>query len=353
MKILLLGGTGAMGTHLCEILSSSDHLVFVTTRRKRINKNNISFIVGNALDDKFIDKILNHEKWDVIIDFMVYTTPEFKGRIDKLLSATKQYVFLSSARVYANSSKRINEQSCRLLDICIDNDYLETDEYALAKARQEDMLFDSFKKNYTIIRPYITFSENRLQLGVFEKEEWLFRALQGKSIVISHAILEKKTTLSYGYDVAKGISSVIGDERYHSQIFNTTLGQELKWKDVLAIYLDFIEMYTGKRPNVFLCNESEFLSLKYNKAQIKYDRMYDRVFDNSKLENELKGYESSCLKDRLTNCLSEFLKTKEFGDIAWSLEGKKDKYSGEYSNIFFIKGTINKIKYFVHRIGLK
>lgn len=35
MKILLLGGTGAMGKHLTEILLEEDNQVFVTTRSKR------------------------------------------------------------------------------------------------------------------------------------------------------------------------------------------------------------------------------------------------------------------------------------------------------------------------------
>ena len=67
----------------------------------------------------------------------------------------------------------------RLLDVSHDSIYLKTDEYALAKARQEDILRKSGKNNWTIIRPYITYSESRLQLGVLEKEAWLYRALKG------------------------------------------------------------------------------------------------------------------------------------------------------------------------------
>lgn len=77
---------------------------------------------------------------------------------------------MSSARVYARSADRqITESSSRLLDICDDEEYLRTDDYALTKARQENMLFCAKTQNWTIIRPYITFSEIRLQLGVFEK----------------------------------------------------------------------------------------------------------------------------------------------------------------------------------------
>ena len=53
----------------------------------------------------------------------------------------------------------------------------------LTKALQENLLRASGYKNWTIVRPYITFSDIRLQLGVYEKEQWLYRALQGRAIV--------------------------------------------------------------------------------------------------------------------------------------------------------------------------
>lgn len=54
--------------------------------------------------------------------------------------------------------------------MCRDEDYIKTDEYALQKARQENILLGSKYKNWTIIRPYITYNKERLQLGVLEKK---------------------------------------------------------------------------------------------------------------------------------------------------------------------------------------
>lgn len=82
-----------------------------------------------------------------------------------------------------NSEKTLNEYSPRLLNVSQDKQYLATDEYALCKAGQENILKSHTKINHTIIRPYITFSEIRLQLGVYEKESWLYRAMQKKSII--------------------------------------------------------------------------------------------------------------------------------------------------------------------------
>ena len=130
MKGLVLGGTGAMGSHLVEILSNAGIITVVTTRKYRPSRNNIKYLQGNAHEMDFLYTILE-ERWDAIIDFMVYSTEEFKARIELLLSATAHYIFLSSSRVYADSKLPITEESSRLLDVskdfskclCVTNDF--------------------------------------------------------------------------------------------------------------------------------------------------------------------------------------------------------------------------------------
>lgn len=180
LKILLLGGTGAMGVHLSKILNNQGEDVYVTTRRERKGMG-ITYIQGNAHENAFLSDILQKYHFDVLIDFMIYNTSEFADRVDLLLSSVGQYIFLSSSRVYADSQTPITENSPRLLDVYKEEEYLKTDKYALSKARQEDILHRSGKNNWTVIRPYITYSEIRLQLGVLEKELWLYRALNGRT----------------------------------------------------------------------------------------------------------------------------------------------------------------------------
>lgn len=189
-KVLLLGGTGAMGAHLAKVLAQQGKQVDVTTRRERNDAERIHYIRGNAHDTTFVSKLLSAGDYDAVVDFMVYNTLEFKARVGMMLGGTRQYVFLSSSRVYADSKSPIKEdETPRLLDNCKDPEYLATDEYALTKARQEDVLRNSGRNNWTIIRPYITYSEIRLQLGPLEKEAWLFRAMTGRTIVFSKDII--------------------------------------------------------------------------------------------------------------------------------------------------------------------
>ena len=180
-----------MGVDLVKILGERGDGVTVTSRSERKSEfNNVKYVKGNAHDTAFLESILN-EDYDAIVDFMVYNTEKFRSSRDWLLSATNQYIFLSSSRVYADSRTPITEDSPRLLDVTTDSEYLQTDEYALTKARQENLLFESGKTNWTIIRPYITYSNQRLQLGVYEKELWLYRAMHDKTTVFPTVIAKK------------------------------------------------------------------------------------------------------------------------------------------------------------------
>ncbi|HHT04352.1 MAG TPA: NAD-dependent epimerase/dehydratase family protein, partial [Bacteroidales bacterium] len=284
MKVLILGGTGAMGVHLVNLLSKQECEITVTSRSRRKSKDNIEYIQGNARDVVFLQTTILNKKWDVIIDFMVYSTPLFKERAELLLQATSQYVFLSSARVYADSKEPIKENSSRLLDVSQDEVFLSLDEYSLTKARQEDILKNSGRSNWTIIRPYITYAENRLQLGVLEKEEWLYRALKGRTIFFSEDINSKFTTLTYGHDVAKGIVSIIGNKEALGEAFHITTNEAITWGSVLNIYLSVLEKHLGYEPKVVLKDLESYNNIEsHKKYQIKYDRMFDRKFDNSKI----------------------------------------------------------------------
>lgn len=349
MKVLVLGGTGAIGKHLVNYLSKKDVQVYVTSRRNiSSNINNIHYIKGNAHDNLFLEDLLK-EKWDCIVDFMVYTTEEFNVRIDSILQNTCQYVFLSSSRVYADADFIIKESSPRLLDVSTDKEFLLTDEYALSKARQENILKESKYNNWTIIRPYITYSEQRFQLGVLEKEGWLYRALHGRTIVFSSNINNKVTTMTYGTDVAKAISETIGKKEAFGETFHITTEEYKLWSEILMIYVTVLKDFLGKTPKVLLQDKNSFFTWRVSKYQVIYDRLYNRRFDNSKINKFVETKKFSKVDDKLKECLIEFLEKPIFKNIDWREEALKDRATNEFTPLHEIKGYKNKMKYLVYR----
>lgn len=348
MRVLIFGGTGTMGRYLVDYLSQDNNEVYITSRNNHSStKSNIHYVMGNAHDEEFLSKLMSNDKpWDAVVDFMIYTTTEFSDRINLLLSGTKQYVFLSSSRVYADSSDPITEDSPRLIDVVRDEKFLSSGKYAIAKAQEEDLLRNSGKNNWTIIRPYITYSNVRFQLGIYEKEDWLYRVLHGRSIVFSQDIASKMTSFTFGGDVSRGIYSILGKESALRQIFHITCDSPVKWESVLHIYKDILFKAGYEASVLYATNASEITS---QEEKVKYDRLYNRIFDNSKIAQYA---DTSCFvkqDEGIRVCLTEFLAHPSFKAINWTTQARMDKFAHERTSLSEIASLKDKIKYVVLR----
>lgn len=348
MDILLLGGTGAVGVPLSLILLEMGHEVYVTTRNVRKSEDDrIHYVIGNAHDKDFLFGLIKQKRFDAIVDFMVYSEDEFSEKYGTLLNYTEQYIFLSSARVFSNNNI-ITEHTERLLDVSKDIEFINSKEYAISKAIEENYLLRNSNRNWTIVRPYITYFTERLQLGTLEKEDWLFRVNHKKSIVFSKDIANKYTTMTNGYDVADCISRIIGNERTLGKAYNCVSSECCTWEEILSIYLECIENILGKRPDVFWVDKHEDMGL-YS-YQARYDRMFDRRFDNSSIIEDLGKTHFISIREGLSLCLTQFLVgEREFRKISWSNQGLYDKITNEKTNLYEIKGVFDKIRYIYNR----
>lgn len=362
-KVLLLGGTGAMGVYLGEILASDGYDVVITSRRTRVNVGRIRYRTGNAKEIDFLKNVLVEEMPDAIVDFMIYGTEEFSERRDLLLSKTRHYVFLSSYRVF-NDDDVITERTPRLLDSSVDAAYLKTDEYALCKARSENLLREASSSNWTIIRPGITYSKTRFQLGCLEANALCFRALHGLPVIMPREMRTRETTMTWGRDVALMISRLILNPNAFAEDFNCTTAEHHSWQQVCDLYQELI----GAR--VENCSLDEYIWAIGSRAQVCYDRMFNRVLDNSKilsvtglrqgdlmtlregLSRELLNFQKQSIRLSpnivLNARLDRVLGTRmSLGGLGW--RDRLRYCSIRYRNFGRIVQTVHNIK---HRIGL-
>lgn len=349
MKVLLMGGTGAMGVPLAEFLSKQKNDVTVTSRSQHDAVGNVKYVQINAKDDLALKKLLSECEYDVIVDFLNYNTAEFGKRIELLLKSTGQYVFLSSCRVFAVTDKAITEKTPRLLDKSKDEKYLSTDDYPLAKARQEDLLKNNKHTNWTIIRPSLTYNSKHLPLGSLEKEQWLYRVLKGRSLVFPEDMKGIKTALASGEDVAKSIASLLGKEDALSEDFNIASEKSITWDDVLDIYIRTLEKNKIRRPKIVYGKD---VKLKEgNNSQITYARGVIRHFDCSKLRS-IGVYDIQEPQYGLNKALCTFLKSPAFFHIDWKYEAWSDMESHEFPHLSEFNSLKSLLKYSVFRLHL-
>lgn len=350
-KVLLLGGTGAIGTYLRDILNDKGVEVYVTSRSMHKDKGHIHFIQCNAKENIELNKVC-FEHWNAIVDFLSYKTDELSRRLKVMLNSTDQYIFLSSARVFANEEHPIKETSPRLLDVSKDENYLKTDEYALTKARQENLLQNSKSKNWTIVRPYITYGDKSLQLGVLEKEEWLYRALHGRTIVFTKDIADRITSLANGFDISMGIYSLLGKSKAMGGAYNLVTPERHTWHDIFDIYSKIIRQKTGKALKIKYVSVDDFIKCRGKglEYQVVYDRLFDRDFDTTKESEFIDTDKFVKLQDGLEHCLTNFIDQGcPFKSISWIHEAIKDKMTHEYTPLGEIAGIKNKVKYIITR----
>lgn len=359
MKILIMGGTGAMGKEIVALLAKNrENCVKVTSRQKFDSNENITYLQGNAMEMGFIEPLLKNEKFDVVVDFMLYSVMQFRERYELLLQSCKQYIFFSSARVYAASDMPVMEESPRLLDVTTDMEYLKDEEYSLTKAKEEDILKSSNYQNYVIIRPYKTYNDNRLQLGVFEKEQWFHRAVLGKTVVVPGSIEDLHTSLTSAKDNAKVLHRIIGDMSLNGEVIQIANPERITWGEVIQLYSSCIEKRYGRKLKVFYAKDtSEIEALFNNKYRIKYDGLVDRVFDDSKIKS-LMGEEFSwtpvsvglieCVNHGIEQYEEETSPIKNLRMKNYSIEGLYDKLAGEYISVFAIPGIKNRLKYLIY-----
>lgn len=294
-----------MGNHLAQILAARGEEVTVTSRSKRMNHDGVSYIAGNAQSSEFLSNVLQGG-YNVVVDFMVRPSAGFFETARHIMESTDQYVFVSSYRVYADSPV-LTEGSPRLLDVSNDRDYLATDEYALAKARCENMLKESGYGNWTVVRPGITFDgSGRFQLGTLESGVWMLRALHGIPVMFPNEMLAKETTLSWGGDVARMIAGILGSSDALGEAYIVAASESLTWAEVVEVYRE----RTGLE--LALCSIREYERVVGGHYQIWLDRMLDRRIDNAKIMRacRLLPEDIKPVRDRLASEMDAFLASR-------------------------------------------
>ena len=331
-KALILGGTGVMGEYLTRYLYDMGFKLDVFSLDDRESKQNLTYIKANAKDKATVAEYLKND-YDAVIDFMMYNTKEFTDTYKMFLDNTEQYVYLSSYRVYADDNP-IRETSPRLLDVSPDKHYLASDDYSLYKARGEDLLINSGKKNWTAVRPTITYSDQRLQLVTLEGNTVINRSRQGKPVVLPADALKAQTTMSFAGDVSKMIARLVLNKDAYGETYTTATAEHQSWETIAGYYKEIIGL------KYIPVSTEEFLSIRSDEEfdpyrwKLIYDRFYDRVIDNTKILNAtgMKQSELMPIKEGLTRCIAALDSSKTFGNMEYSdrmdafLQAKGIKY---------------------------
>lgn len=307
IRVLMLGGTGVIGDSILSIIGNNDkYSISVTSRKQRRSKyKNVQYLCGNANDLNFINTF-EDDSYDIVIDFMNYRNEVLESNFSKLVRIANQYMFLSSARVYDNTQIIIDE-NCSLLFNTTDNiEFKNSGTYAVKKAYQEKFVRENGGRKVTIIRPYKTYSSERLQLGEYEINHWLRRIINDKPIVLNQNVLSKFTSLTDGVDVANGIVGLICNEKAYGETYQIVTSEYMTWNEILELYTSILKQRSFK-PIIYLSDDTKEIDQLFEDGyQMPYDIMYDRRFNSAKM-SDIKSFSYTSMKEGLVNAISSYL----------------------------------------------
>lgn len=280
---VLVLGHGVMGMFLVPELSKMGFRVQVICLEKVESTDpNVTFTQANCKDPAFLKPLMESGRYDAVVDFMLYTTEEFRSIHPIFLENTRQYIFLSSYRVYSSLELPIRETSPQMLDVSDDQEYLaHEDEYSLYKARKERILLSSGYSNYTIIRPSIVYSRVRFQLTTLEAPVFMTRAWQGKTIILPEAAMDVEATMTWGGDAGKMIARLVLNPKALGQAYTVCTAEHHTWREVAQIYHELFGLeYVTVDTETFLRFFGNGFLARYT---LLYDRCARRIMDNSKI----------------------------------------------------------------------
>lgn len=207
-----------------------------------------------------------------------------RSGLNSFLEHTDHYLFLSSYRVYADDKNGITEHSPRLLDVSEDSEFLKTDDYSLYKARSENILRASKYKNWTMLRPAITFSKTKYQLINLEAYHFVRRAKQGLPILMPEGVLGVYGTMSWAGDIAKMIARLVLNPKAMCETYTLSTREHQTWGTIADYYKDIIGLeYIPVDLETYLkCIEKDTYRADHY-YKLVYDRFYDRKIDNTKI----------------------------------------------------------------------
>ena len=283
-KILVSGATGAMGQYLvprlCNMGFQVDALALNTL--EYIHPNLKSFSC-DAFDFQFMSSLLRENHYDAYVDFMIYNTPMLAQWLPMVSQSTGHYIYFSTYRIYDNKEIPVKETSPRLLDSADDLILRNSDDYSVYKARGENIMHAMPQKNWTIVRPAITYSLMRYQLVTLEAPFTVGRAFAGKPVVLPEQAKNIQATMSWAGDIAEMIAKLLFNDRAFGETFTIATSEHHSWGEIADYYNDICglkSVWVDKEDYIKMIAPEYSIGARW---QLEVDRLFNRIMDNSKV----------------------------------------------------------------------
>jgi nucleoside-diphosphate-sugar epimerase len=278
MQILFIGGTGNISGECADLLYQRGHQIFIVTRGRSLVPTQYRSLVADRKDLESMQRAVQGLKPDVVVNFLGYELADVELDFKLFQGSIRQYVFISSATVYAKPPAKLPLTE----NAALGNAYWE---YAQKKLACEQWLLQQHREAgfpVTIVRPSHTYSKFWVPNPVSSSSfTFSARLEQGKPVFVPDAG-ENPWTLTASSDFAVGLAGLLGKPEAVGEAFHITSDEVLTWN---AIVKEIVEALGASSPVIvhiptdFICQIAPQMI-----GSLKGDKAHPGVFDNSKIK---------------------------------------------------------------------
>jgi nucleoside-diphosphate-sugar epimerase len=284
MKVLFIGGTGVISTEVSKLCILNGIDLYLLNRGKSNKKiKGVQEITADISNFNDCSNLLKEHNWDVVVDWIAFTTEDIERDLKLFSGKTKQYVFISSATVYQKppSSPYITESTP------LKNPFWQ---YSRNKIACEMELMDYYRESdfpVTIVRPSHTYDKTiPIAIGGW-KEYTAVNRIKKKEKIIVHGDGTSLWTVTHSKDFAKGFVGLLGNQQAIGEAFHITSDEVLTWNQIY----DTIGKIVGEKPNVVHI-PSDFIGGydEHLRDGLLGDKANSVIFNNSKIKKFVPEY---------------------------------------------------------------
>jgi nucleoside-diphosphate-sugar epimerase len=285
MKVLFIGGTGNISSASSRLaISKGIELYHLTRGINKVEIEGVKTILGDINILSSLTELKAHS-WDVVVNWIAFTSADIERDITLFKGKTKQYIFISSASCYQTPlSYPVITESTPLCNNLWD--------YSNDKIKCEDRLMKAYREEgfpITIVRPSLTYDTViPIAIGGFKEYTAADRILKGKEIII-HGDGTSLWTVTHSDDFARGFVGLLGLSQATGHAFHITSDEILSWNMIYEILASSL----GCKAKVvhiasdFICK----IEPSYT-GTLLADKAESVIFDNTKIKTFVPGFKA-------------------------------------------------------------
>jgi nucleoside-diphosphate-sugar epimerase len=278
MQILFIGGTGNISADCAHLLHRRGHQIAVLTRGRSTVPADYRAVVTDRKDRASMQRALAGIRPEIIVNFLGYELADVQTDFELFHEAIRQYIFISSATVYAKPPLKLPiTESAPLGNVWW--------EYAQKKLACEEWLLQQHRQKkfpVTIVRPSHTYSKLWVPNPVSSSSfTFSVRLEQGKPVFVPDAG-ENPWTLTASSDFAVGLEGLVCNSHAIGQAVHITSDEVLTWNQIVKEIADALGVTSANVvpiPTDFICRIAPQMT-----GSLKGDKAHPGVFDNSKIK---------------------------------------------------------------------